>query len=294
MITLKVFGDESADERAERVFALGVIAGTETEWAEAIQHWLSVTGGEDFHANVYETRYPSKYAALVRGIAESDLVGISIAVDVAAFRAVTPKWEKDTAYCKCFGDLLGHLSGMTQKWNDRIAEESNPTDEPIRPEITLDRRQGSGTLVQLYDTFLEQPEWRDSEILSTGVKFDTRKNPRIQVADLFAREAMKDMDMVIHGITDKRFAHTAFAGAHAKQFQAIQYGREFWDGWQDRIAAVGQKEGIAMEGYAQWIHDTGRVQNGIPADNLKNKFAYLAWLDNKQAMLKRSKAKKKA
>lgn len=40
MVTLKFYGDESADETNSRVFSVAGVIGTDDEWAEAMRLWL--------------------------------------------------------------------------------------------------------------------------------------------------------------------------------------------------------------------------------------------------------------
>src|SRR2546425_12783756 len=53
-VTLKVFGDESADETRSRVFAVAGVIGSEAEWQLAMRDWLRRTRGMSFHANECE------------------------------------------------------------------------------------------------------------------------------------------------------------------------------------------------------------------------------------------------
>ena len=57
MITLKLYGDESADETKSRGFSVAGVFGTEDEWAEAMREWLRRTRGLEFHGNKCESEY---------------------------------------------------------------------------------------------------------------------------------------------------------------------------------------------------------------------------------------------
>src|ERR1700733_2248268 len=43
----------------------------------------------------------------------------------------------------------------------------------------------------MYDYMVTLPEWSDRELVADRIAFSTRKNPKIQAADLWAREVMK-------------------------------------------------------------------------------------------------------
>lgn len=54
---LKVFGDESFDEKRQRVAAVGCLIGTEFQWSGLESAWVKRTGGKEFHAAKCETEY---------------------------------------------------------------------------------------------------------------------------------------------------------------------------------------------------------------------------------------------
>src|ERR1700730_5734373 len=96
MFTVKAFGDESADATRSRVFAVAAVLGTEDVWADTMRQWLRRTRGLPFHANKCESEYANHldrqkhpdnlklYADLTNILAESRLIGISVALDLAA------------------------------------------------------------------------------------------------------------------------------------------------------------------------------------------------------------------
>jgi hypothetical protein len=54
-IVLSVFGDESADETKQRVFAVAGVVGNEDQWAALEAAWIARTGGIPFHAKDCES-----------------------------------------------------------------------------------------------------------------------------------------------------------------------------------------------------------------------------------------------
>jgi hypothetical protein len=54
-ILINAFGDESADETAQRVFAVSCLIGTDKEWDNVKEAWIQRTGGKEFHAAECET-----------------------------------------------------------------------------------------------------------------------------------------------------------------------------------------------------------------------------------------------
>ena len=45
-----VFGDESADEKAQIVFAVAAMIGPDSQWDAAVEEWVKITKGDEFHA----------------------------------------------------------------------------------------------------------------------------------------------------------------------------------------------------------------------------------------------------
>lgn len=289
MHRLLMFGDESADERKERVFALSLVIGTETEWEETILRWLSITRGAEFHANEFETEFVAdeervkhpkrleEYRSLIDVLVDSHLAGFVFALDLGSFRELFPQTPKDSPYSKCFTDILGVVATLTRQWNQEQAN-GGPNEECL-VELTFDRRQGEGTLETLHETFMNQPEWRDEQVFATSVKFDTRQNPRIQVADLLAREGMKELDRQLTRRAPSPRKSFLALSAPVKKFNFVFRQRSYFERWQQQQAALESAVGFTDEGYSRWLSETGRVQDGVLSDNLRNRAVYLAWLD---------------
>jgi hypothetical protein len=298
VVTLKVFGDESADESAKRVFALSAVFGTEEEWVPTVAEWVRLTGGVEFHANEFETEFVrdsdrskhkkrlDEYKALVHVLVNSPLVGFTVALDLGSFRAFFHD-DFEVGYYKCFTDILAILAPLMRRWNDYVASDPAGGGDYLKAkaELTFDRRQGQGTILTLYDTFTAQPEWRGTDLFNTKVSFDTRANPRIQIADLLAREAMKELDRVITGRSARPRGSKVALDSIPKKFNFIQRDRVYIEKWKLQQATMEAIEGINAEGYGKWLIETGRVQNGKPVDNMRNRAMYMAWLDNRKAIL---------
>lgn len=120
VVTIKGFGDESADASKQYVFAVAAVFGTEDEWAEAMREWLRRTRGLPFHATDCESQYanhpdPQKhkdalklYRDLTQILCDSYLVGFAVALDLQAYkRIIGPGAETDWAYYKALADVIG-------------------------------------------------------------------------------------------------------------------------------------------------------------------------------------------
>src|SRR5437762_3770752 len=89
IVTLKGFGDESADRHQERVFAVAAVFGTEDEWELGLREWLRRTRGLPFHATDCEAVFgPEReaslrlYRDLTQILAKSHLVGFAVALNL--------------------------------------------------------------------------------------------------------------------------------------------------------------------------------------------------------------------
>jgi len=194
-----VFGDESADETRQRVFAVAGLEGAEPEWKALEEKWIARTGEKEFHAADCESEYandpdPQKhknnlalYADLATLIARSSLRGFGVALDLAGHREFFPDVPQDISYMKCFTEVLKHF----------IQNSATSPEHPL--EFTFDHRQESEYHAGLlYSSMINWNEWSGRDIfLRTKISFDSRKNPPIQAADLLARETMKHLDNMV-------------------------------------------------------------------------------------------------
>ncbi len=96
-------------------------------------------------------------------------------------------------------------------------------------------------------------EWRDSEILDSKVSFESKENPRIQMADLLAREAMKDLDREIGPVKfPERKSKLALDGSGGSRF--LKIGRTYCVQLRKLVDEFGPEPG-----YLEWLHETKRV-----------------------------------
>lgn len=276
--TMLVYGDESADERHERVFAIAGLNGTEEEWQDTERVWLRVTSGEVFHAAECEREGKKDlYKALTQVLANGSIAGIAIALDLRAFSSEMPDTLRDFGYYQCFGKVINAHATQAKRWNDRDISQVH---EPLLDlKFTFDNRaQSKGNATQLFKTFTNQPEWRDTGIFNVPVSFASRSNPRIQMADLVAREAMKDLDREVGPVKfNERISKRVLEDSNRFKFSKL--GNEYCLRLKERIDR--EQPGV---GYAEWLQATGRVQNGRPHDNWTNRALYFAWQDDQNTL----------
>ena len=156
-------------------------------------------------------------------------------------------------------------------------------------EFAFDSRlESNGAAGILYTALRGQPEW-DPNILGASLSFPSGE-PRLEVADLLAREAMKELDRKITNARPMRRKSRQVLDVTGK-FHFIEHDRAYCERWREMVA---RPEAIAeRDAYAQWLRETGRVQNGRLHDNVANRAMYLAWSDARQVVhepLKRTAA----
>jgi hypothetical protein len=284
VVVLKLYGDESSDEKRERVFAVAGVVGSEPEWRRAELSWIARTEGKPFHANHCEYEFakdPDRakheanlklYASLAQVLVESDLVGFAYALDLRAFGELFPEVLPDLAYHKCLTDLLTAAFTTARRFNDDPSE-----DVDVRLEFTFDaRRESDGKTGEIYRVLRSQPEWMDAGILPEKIAFKDEPEPRLEMADLFAREAMKELDRQWTGKPPRpRRSYLALENSRkgtVKPFHFRERDRRYVEAWHD---SVEQPEAKAMmESYRAWLAATGRTQNERPHDNLVNRILF--------------------
>lgn len=280
IMILSVFGDESSDERQERVFAVSGVCGTSAEWNKALEEWAQITKGEEFHASDWEAAgRNAEYCLLAESLGKGNVAGFTVSLDLVSFGKVFPNHLPDTGYYQCFSKVLDVHTSNTLEWNKRVAADPSCGDPLFELEFTFDHRKASkGNAGTLYASFINQPEWKDANILSGKVSFDSRTNPRIQIADLVAREAMKELDRKIstpHLGKRKQLISLERRGA----FKFVELGMDHCLSVREQLQKSGDEPG-----YWEWLHRTGRVQHGKPHDNYGNRFSYYNYLLHKEAL----------
>jgi hypothetical protein len=269
---LSVFGDESADGTKQRVFAVAGVIGSEDLWENLETKWVARTGGIPFHAKDCDSDrgHYSKtdhadnkalYQDLVIMLAESGLGGSGFAIDLVAQRRVFPD-APDIAYYKCFLEVVQAMKNCAVSNNQTVR-------------FTFDRRRESeyNTGV-LYDIAAKNPKWKRHIFGSIALEC-SREHPRLQVADLLAREVMKALDNRIGPVKrpPRRFWLTLY---NTGRFHADAISHEWFGSLKRQMPMLEQAAGMSPEGYSRWLADN-KLQ-----DNTSNKFLYIRWLEEKE------------
>ncbi len=256
-----VFGDESADEKAQIVFAVAALVGLDSQWETAVGEWLKITKGEEFHANEWGSRHGrDSYNELAHVVAASGLRGQGVAIDLAEFRASFPGLKTtDYAYHKCFIEVVDRLVDVSKKQGYKALK------------FTFDGRQGSGTTGLLYDSITAQKEWADAFSFADEISFGNRKNPRIQIADMVARETMRGFLCALGNVAPKE--PFRILGRADERIWFTFLVEDYFSQWRDGLRELEKKTGLYAEEYFAWI------KRKSMQDNLNSRIRYMIWHD---------------
>lgn len=189
--------------------------------------------------------------------------------------------EPDWAYYKCLSDVIGEATRTARKFNGDPSKEDD-----VRLEFTFDSRlESNGTAGTLYSMMANHPDWRDSGIFDTKITFESgRREPRLEMADLLAREAMKELDrQLTNAPRPKRGSRVALEATG--KFHFVDRRRKYWDNLKALVEKPEATE--LMREYDGWLLRTGKVQNGKLIRTMQNWILFNAWIDNQDALRKK-------
>lgn len=256
---LSVYGDESVDGSGSMVFAVAGIVGKEDDWRDAETNWLNRTKGEVFHAADCEASGDLEvYKDLTQIIAHARLAGYGVAADLQAHGDLFPGTLPDMGYYHCFQRAVWWLT-------ENVARKLQL---PI--EFTFDQRQESEhNAGLLYGLLREQSRWAASDLMGYTVSFASRENPRIQMADLVARETMKSLHNEI-GPVRRAPRRSMLALADEGHVVFEWFGKSYWEAVKSNLQARAIE--LTPE-YQAWLKTHRRI------DNWSNRLAYMLTLD---------------
>jgi len=267
-IMLLVYGDESMDETRQRVCAVAGIIGTEEQWNALEWQWMRCTNGVPFHANDcdsdqgdYASRPHWENKALYRDLtilpANSGLAGYGQAIDLTAKNKVFPESE-DITYYTAFQRVIFAMENFAQSFG-QIAK------------LTFDMRlESAHNAGFLYGSLREtEPDWTPH--LASKISFEFAKdNPRIQVADLFAREAMKGLDNHI-GPVKRRIRKSWQALLETQRFEVDAFSVEWFEDMKRKLPETEKKMDMNRDMYIEWLRQRNRQHN------VSNMFQFVDW-----------------
>jgi hypothetical protein len=268
VVMLLVYGDESMDETKQRVCAVAGIIGTEEQWSALEWEWTRRTNGVPFHGKDcdsdqgdYETRphWENKelYRDLAILIASSGLSGFGQAIDLAAKNKVFPKSE-DIAYYTAFQRVVMAM----QRFSSSAGEIA---------ELTFDMRMESDHNAGLLYGLLREnePEWAPH--LASKISFEfAKEKPRLQVADLLAREAMKALDNHV-GPVKRNIRGSWQALRETGRFEVDSFSTEWFEDLKRKLPEFALQLGMEKSDYVGWLRKKNRQHN------ISNMYHFVNW-----------------
>lgn len=264
-----VYGDDSSDEKGERVRAVGGVVCETFGWRALEREWLIRTGGVPFHAkdcdsdrNDYKNTPHAENKALYKDLAimtaNSRVYGIGVAIDLMALKRVFPEAE-ELAYYRAFLRVVEVMKDAAKETGE-IAD--------FTFDMNLETHYNAGLL---YGVAREsEPTWKP--YLAEKITFTfAHKEPRIQVADLVAHEAMKALDNQVGPI--KRPVRKSWDALHASgRFIVEGYTTEWFNDLKKNYGELEKTVGFTWKDYFGWL------ANGNRQHNISNLIHFTNWI----------------
>lgn len=247
-----VFCDESYD-LATDVFSIAGLFGSDDHWSTVESAWLKTTGGRIFHATDCEsdrggfsgTEHSENlklYKDLTTVLVNSKLYGFGVALDVAARKEFFPSVARGSDYYKCFLEVL-----------IRVGEIASIAIPQGKVRFTFDsRRETNYTARKFYRSFMQQKDCHLISYFHADVEFTSRESPRIQAADLWARETLKCVPRLIER-SDRPARKSAKALGSTGRFEINIFTRGYFQDYRSKLPAVAQITGLDANDYKRWL-----------------------------------------
>jgi len=263
-----IYGDDSADEKRQRVSAVAVVVGTERMWNQIEPKWIARNNEVPFHARDCETdngdyaafpheRNKELYKDLTVMLAESGLIGRGEGIDLRAQREIFPD-APDIACYKAFVELLEAVKNVSIHFQ-------------LPAKFSSENEYNAGLLYKgIRDNSPEMLEWFDPEISFAAAK----SSARLKVADLLAYEAMKGIDHSVGPVFRGRKSWEALA--KTRRFEIEGFGREWFEDIKKNMPQLEKQSGFNQNDYTQWLKDRNRKHS------ISNLIHFTNWLDKKR------------
>jgi hypothetical protein len=250
-----VYGDDSEDERKERVSAVAVVFGTGKAWKWLQPKWKARNRVIPFHAKDCESDHgdyenspheknKALYKELVTLVARSDVAGFGIAFDLAAQRKILPH-ALDLAYEVAFILILERLLVPAVHYAQLTK---------FAFDISTKNEYNAGLI---YANFRDNnPD--GSNFFFREITFGSAKeSARLQVADLLAFECMKVLDNMVGPV--KRQPRGSWKALVAtERFACMCFGEEWFEGLKNDLPNLRQRLGFTQRDYLEWLKKKNR------------------------------------
>jgi len=239
VIMICAFGDESADETQQRTFAVAAIVASDDEWERLETAWKERNGEIPFHATDCESdqgAYAGRphaenkalYKDLVSILAQGEAWGWGAVFDLGSYREIFPSVDQDMCYLRAFLEVLNFFNKFAETHFKDVIK------------YTFDCRTKSNySAGRIYDLMVNDPS---NSAMFDEISFaSSRKRPRLQMADLFTFEVMKEMDNRI-GPKQRPRRKSMLALREREHFGCDLFTREFFVDMRSKLQAMRGKD----------------------------------------------------
>lgn len=271
-IMLTVYADESGDEKQKRIFVVAGLIGTQNEWQHIENKWINRTGGVVFHATDCEANFgnfkhnspqenQALYKDLTKILAASPLWGFGNALDIQSYKDTMPYAIDVSPYFQCFGMVVHHLALLGSVYMPKQ-----------RIEYVFHRRiETEYNAFYFYDYLRKASDMKIPE-MSDKISSATSETIGIQIADLFAREVMKDFEWLLdrqdgHITRRRRISWETLVATNRLKF--VYWFRKDFELLAKDMSRIDQEKGDQWAAYEKW-----RAQEGC-IDNVENRIRFL-------------------
>jgi hypothetical protein len=275
VIMVSVFGDDSADETQQRVFAVAGVIATDDDWVQLESSWKERTKGVSFHATDcdsdqkdYATTPHSEnkqlYRDLVHVLANSKAWGFGAALELSGFRDFFPPMAQELSYYKALFEVVRFLSHLAKThFQDSV-------------KFTFDCRVESNYPAgRLYNAMVNDPTMGGSHLFSEISFACAQEQPRIQIGDLLARETMKELDNRIGPVKRPR-RKSMEALLDTRRFGIDLLLREYFEDMRQKTLELESKDAeFNSVKYGEW-----RAKFRLP-DTPSNRYKFLAFVSSR-------------
>lgn len=274
LIVYSAFGDESHDESKQRVFTVSGLFGTEEDWGALEREWVPRMDGKIFHAAACEsdaedfagiehTDNLRLYRDLTTILCKTKLFGYTVSMNLSDFHSVFPEaLDPYDPYFFCFSEVIFYLVTIAH-----LSIRQDKVKFTFHHNLETDYNAAA-----LYDYMLHLPECQAIEYLADEIAFGYQANPRIQAADLVAREGMKHMDNQL--APNRRPPRRSYEALRSStHFHFPQLVRGNFEQLRKKAGEMRDHPGAKMSEYRAWIASNKYM------DNRSNRIRYQMHLD---------------
>jgi hypothetical protein len=280
-----VYGDDSADEKRQRVAAVSGLVGTEQQWRDLEMAWIARTRGIEFHAkdcesdfgdyaprpgedpNEVHRRNKALYRDLATMLANSSIGGLGVAIDITAQKKIFPD-SLDLSYYKAFLEIVEGMKNCATHHRE-IAK--------FTFDINLETEYNAGLLFAMVRE--NEPSW--APFLDPEISFvQARHSPRLQAGDLLAYEAMKALDHAVGPIKRWR-ASWDDALYPTGRFEVRAFSEDWFNNLKRQYEDARKKLGMGEQEYLEWLKERERQHS------ISNLFHYINWAAKRQKTMKK-------